>query len=988
MTQQQPTWGVRLSKYKFFPDWCITLLLPPRFADFLIPQRVILAIMGFLAILNAYTMRISLSIAITELVVKKNHSEIGDTAVCPADDLDSESSSGGEYEWSEELQGLILSSFYIGYIVTHIPGGLLAEKFGGKWTLGLGILSTAFFTLITPIAITEGGSTALIIVRILMGLGEGTTFPALSVLLSQWVPIKERGKLGALVLGGGQVGTILGNLLSGVLLDAYDWPVVFYLFGGLGVVWFIFFCFLCFSDPASHPYIKPSEREYLEREMGSIVRNDNLPPTPWKAILTSMPMIALVCAQIGHDWGFYIMVTDLPKYMSDVMQFSIKANGLYSSLPYVMMWIFSISSGFVGDWLMTRGILNITNTRKLMTGIAAFGPAIFMVAASYAGCDRVAVVVLFTICMGLMGAFYAGMKLSPLDMSPNYAGTLMAITNGIGAITGVITPYLVGVMTPNATLLEWRLVFWVAFAVLVVTAIIYSIWASGEVQPYNDPQPKNKDFETEERAEKKNNENTSDYQQKPQPQWGVKLSNYIFIPQRFILMIMGFFAAVNAYTMRICLSMTIPALVIPRNYSDENFSTTHCPIVGTNFKETEMPISGTHNWSQSLQGFILSSFYIGYVITHIPGGEFAKTFGAKWVLSLGLLFTAIFTLLTPLTINFAEHVGLVIIRILMGLGEGTTFPALTFLIANWVPKNERGVIGAAILGGGQMGTIIGNLLSGYLLTKSTWPSVFYTFGGLTILWFIFFTCFCFSDPASHPFIRLSEKEYLIQKMGLIARRRDLGFTPWKQIFTSMPVYAMLVAQVGHDWAFYILVTDLPKYLNDVMQIPIRTNALYSSLPFALMWIISIIAGIISDYFIKHEFLSITVVRKIMTSVGAIAPALFSILASFAGCDKFQVILHFCLCLGSMGFYYAGVRLTPNDLSPNYSGILMAITNGIGAFTGILAPYSVGLMTPNTTIQEWRLVFCVAAFILFSSAVFFCICGTGEIQPWNEPKPKN
>lgn len=139
-----------------------------------------------------------------------------------------------------------MSSFYIGYIVTHIPGGLLAEKFGGKWTLGLGILSTAFFTLITPVAITEGGSTALIIVRILMGLGEGTTFPALSVLLSQWVPIKERGKLGALVLGGGQVGTILGNLLSGVLLDAYEWPVVFYLFGGLGFVWFIFFVSIFF----------------------------------------------------------------------------------------------------------------------------------------------------------------------------------------------------------------------------------------------------------------------------------------------------------------------------------------------------------------------------------------------------------------------------------------------------------------------------------------------------------------------------------------------------------------------------------------------------------------------------------------------------------------------------------------------------------------------------------------------------------------------
>lgn len=460
--------------------------------------------MGFLAILNAYTMRVCLSQAITVLVAKKNTTDddTSDQAICEPDDLDgSTHSSGGDYLWSEELQGLILSSFYIGYIVTHVPGGLLAEKFGGKWTLGLGILSTAVFTMLTPLAIIKGGSDWLIVTRVLMGLGEGTTFPALSVLLAAWVPANERGKLGALVLGGGQVGTIMGNLLSGVFLESYHWSFVFYFFGGLGVVWFVIFIFLCFSDPSSHPFIKPSEREYLIKEIGTIGRNENLPPTPWKAILTNLPMFALVSAQIGHDWGFYIMVTDLPKYMADVLQFSIKANGLYSSLPYVMMWIVSVGSGFVADWMIRRGIMNTTNTRKLMTGLAAFGPAIFMVGASYAGCDRVLVVILFTICMGLMGAYYAGMKLSPLDMSPNYAGTLMAITNGIGAITGVITPYLVGVMTPNASLLEWRTVFWVAFGVLFVTAVIYCIWASGEVQPFNNApiQPRTVDFEAQER---------------------------------------------------------------------------------------------------------------------------------------------------------------------------------------------------------------------------------------------------------------------------------------------------------------------------------------------------------------------------------------------------------------------------------------------------------------------------------------------------------
>lgn len=72
-------------------------------------------------------------------------------------------------------------------------------------------------------------------------------------------------------------------------------------------------------------------------------------------------------------------------------------------------------------------------------------------AASYVGCDRFAAIVLFTIAMGIMGTFYCGMKVNALDLSPNYAGTLMAIINGLGAISGMIVPYLIGALTPNVS---------------------------------------------------------------------------------------------------------------------------------------------------------------------------------------------------------------------------------------------------------------------------------------------------------------------------------------------------------------------------------------------------------------------------------------------------------------------------------------------------------------------------------------------------------
>lgn len=111
-------------------------------------------------------------------------------------------------------------------------------------------------------------------------------------------------------------------MASGFLLHHYTWPVVFYFWGFIAVIWFIlfvsipsksshsYFCqkltfflsfqsFLCYSYPGSHPFISRQELEYLETEIGQTKRHDDLPPTPWVSIITSGPMIALIFAQVS-----------------------------------------------------------------------------------------------------------------------------------------------------------------------------------------------------------------------------------------------------------------------------------------------------------------------------------------------------------------------------------------------------------------------------------------------------------------------------------------------------------------------------------------------------------------------------------------------------------------------------------------------------------------------------------------------------------------
>ena len=102
-------------------------------------------------------------------------------------------------------------------------------------------------------------------------------------------------------------------------------------------------------------------------------------------------------------------------------------------------------------WTVIVMLINYDYKEHYQYVTASLGPAAGMLGASYAGCDKVAVVALICVATALMGTFYPGMKVNALDLSPNYAGTLMAIVNGIGAFTGIITPYLVGVLTPDVS---------------------------------------------------------------------------------------------------------------------------------------------------------------------------------------------------------------------------------------------------------------------------------------------------------------------------------------------------------------------------------------------------------------------------------------------------------------------------------------------------------------------------------------------------------
>ncbi|KAF7287840.1 hypothetical protein GWI33_000193 [Rhynchophorus ferrugineus] len=389
-------------------------------------------------------------------------------------------------EWTNK--NVILSSFFWGYIVPQLFAAWMAKKYGPKWFLiGSAIMQSILFILM-PITAAYFGSTGVIVSRILQGLSQGFIFPSFAYLLCQWVPIEERARLGSAVFAAGKLGTVFSMLITGVISASwYGWPMVFYVFGGLGFLWCFLMGFLGYDSPDDHPSISMEEKKYIESSLGKTETTAKHEKTPWKGILSSFPVWALLLAQTGNNYCFWTLVTQIPTYMNYVMHFNIKKNSLLSSIPYLTLWILSFVFGIISDALVNKGILKRSFSRKFFNSIGLLVPAVALICLGYteAGNNAQAVILLI-IAVGFNGACFSGFAINHMDLSPNHAGSVMGICNAASQVAGALAPLIVQLIVSDETnIIQWRYVFLLSAGVNTFCALAFIIFGSGKPQPWD-----------------------------------------------------------------------------------------------------------------------------------------------------------------------------------------------------------------------------------------------------------------------------------------------------------------------------------------------------------------------------------------------------------------------------------------------------------------------------------------------------------------------
>ncbi|XP_063977912.1 sialin-like [Diachasmimorpha longicaudata] len=460
----------------------------------------------------------------------------------------------------------------------------------------------------------------------------------------------------------------------------------------------------------------------------------------------------------------------------------------------------------------------------------------------------------------------------------------------------------------------------------------------------------------------------------------------------WILVFCGF--AIN-YMLRINLNLAIVAMVVPGSKGPAiaecslqkitwNIPTNKSLYMLTNPTVAQKPQADSlFHWSEYDQGLALGAYYWFHWLTQLPGGLLARRYGTKMVFGIGNLATAVLGLLIPLATEYHLY-GLVTIRVLQGLISGVIWPSMHDMTAKWIPPMERSKFVSAYLGS-SVGAAITYPLCAFIIDWMNWRAAFYITSIIGIIWYCFWSFLVYNTPKEHPRISPEECTHIVESLGdTLSSSHTLSKVPWRQLLLSGPVWITIVAHWGGVWGFLTFMTQAPSYFNFVHGWNINATGLLSGLPHVLRMIFSYLYSILSDWLLRTKKMSHQNVRKLANLVTTGGGAIFTLGLSFSGCQPILAIIFMMAGTAINGAVSAGTLAVFVDLSPNFASVLLGFCGLVTTGAGFISPLIVGILTNHRqTIEQWRVVFMIAAANLTISAIAYQFWGTAEVQPWNE-----
>ncbi|HUI59501.1 MAG TPA: MFS transporter, partial [Steroidobacteraceae bacterium] len=271
---------------------------------------------------------------------------------------------------------------------------------------------------------------ALLLLRLLLGLGESVAFPAATKVIAAVVPPDRLGSANGFMSFGYLIGPAVGTAVGGYLMGYIGWRAVFLLFGLGSLLWLWPWQRLSLAAPSANADV------------------DRAAMPSFAAILSQRALWGAALGHFAANYTYYFIVAWLPFYLVKVRGFSIVEMATIASWAYLLNAAAALGMGAMTDrWL--RAGCDPTTIYKSVMGLAqlgSFGCMAAMVLLPASG-STVALLAFEVIA----GCSYPGLFAIPQTFAgPRATGRWVGVQNACGNVAGMIAPVLTGLLVDRA----------------------------------------------------------------------------------------------------------------------------------------------------------------------------------------------------------------------------------------------------------------------------------------------------------------------------------------------------------------------------------------------------------------------------------------------------------------------------------------------------------------------------------------------------------
>jgi len=371
---------------------------------------------------------------------------------------------GRELSLSNTELGLVFSAFAYPYLLFQVFGGWVGDRFGPRWTLfGCGLVWAAA-TVFTGLA---SSLTSLFLIRVLLGVGEGATFPVATRAMQSWTSVKRRGFAQGITHAFARFGNAITPPVVAWLIALVNWRGSFVALGCSSLVWVLVWGWYFRDHPADHQGITPEELDVLpgHGRRSSSVR----PEVPWGPLVARMAPVTIV--YFCYGWTLWLYLNWLPSFFRNEYRLDITRSALYSSAVFFAGVGGDLLGGVISDRIL-EGTGDLRYARRNVVMLGFLGAFVCLLPVFL---TRDLTFITLSLAAGFFFAevVIGPMWAIPMDIAPKYSGTASGLMNTGSAAAAILSPLAFGYVADVTG--NWHLPFVGSLGLLLLGAVLAPI---------------------------------------------------------------------------------------------------------------------------------------------------------------------------------------------------------------------------------------------------------------------------------------------------------------------------------------------------------------------------------------------------------------------------------------------------------------------------------------------------------------------------------